>query len=56
MTSPVRKSGTVIIRKLGITFECDTMTVSIAPAEEGNELLVPWHFLETVSASGCYRL
>lgn len=46
-----------LIRKLGITFECDTITISIAPAEEGNnELLVPWHFLETVSASGCYRL
>ena len=57
MTLAVRKSSTVIIRKLVITFACDTIVVSIAPAEEGdNELLLPRSFLETVSDSGCYRL
>lgn len=39
-------------RKLVITSECDTIIVSIAPKEEGNnELLLPWRFL--VAARGC---
>lgn len=45
-------SGTVIARKLVIASQCDTIIVSIAPKEEGNdELLLPWRFL--VAARGC---
>lgn len=57
LTSPVKKSDTVIISKLVITFECDTMIVSFAPAEEGNnELQSPgvfWKPSVTVAARGC---
>ena len=57
MILAVKNSDTVIIRKLVITFECDTIIISIVPAEEGNnELLLPWSFLETGSDGGCYRL
>lgn len=36
LTSPVKEFGTLIKRKLVITFECDIKIVSIGPAEEGN--------------------